>query len=500
MSHPLLWWMLPIVALCFYWLVNSVGPKLPLPPGPRKLPIIGNLLDFRGLQLPLWEVCMRWSRQYNSDIIHLNLAGTSIIILSSLEAAEALLDKRSSIYSDRPVQHMMELMGFGFLLGSRTQRRLCNGGLNAAAAKSFRPQQRTAAHALIRRILHSPEAFLDHIRLMAGELIIPLTYSIDVQPVDDPYIALAKASIECTAQVVPGRFFVDFLPLLKYAPEWMPGSGFQRIARQGRVLSDAVRNAAFDECQRCITSGDAKPSFVSQGFDQKYQETTVKDAAAAMYMAGLIGRKINLRHADTTVSALYTFFLAMLANPDAQVKAQREIDLVVQEDHLPDFGDQEEMPYVAALVKEVLRWKVVLLVGIPHFLRVEDEYRGYRIPAKAILHDETMYPDPHIFKPERFLLNGKLNPAVKDPQAAFGFGRRVCPGRHLAESSMWIAVVSILAVFDISKAVGENGQVHEPSYEYGDGILSSPVPFICLIRPRSEPAAKLVEATFLGEI
>lgn len=68
--------------------------------------------------------------------------------------------------------------------------------------------------------------------------------------------------------------------------------------------------------------------------------------------------------ADTTVSALSTFFLAMLANPEAQRKAQLEIDSVVGQEILPDFDDHESLPYVAALVKEVLRWKVVLPAGL----------------------------------------------------------------------------------------------------------------------------------------
>ncbi|KAJ7900774.1 hypothetical protein B0H13DRAFT_1622299, partial [Mycena leptocephala] len=98
-------------------------------------------------------------------------------------------------------------------------------------------------------------------------------------------------------------------------------------------------------------------------------------------------------------------------------------------------------------------------------------------------------------KPERFLLDGKLNPAVKDPQAAFGFGRRICPGRHVATSSIWITIVSVLAMFDITKEVGEDGHTVEPSYEYEDGIICSPVPFKCMITPRSQDTASTIHAT-----
>jgi hypothetical protein len=121
----------------------------------------------------------------------------------------------------------------------------------------------------------------------------------------------------------------------------------------------------------------------------------VKSAAASMYSASV----------DPTVSTLGTFILAMLTNPEAQRKAQCEIDAVVGRDRLPQFEDMEALPYVSALLKEVLRWRNVTPIGsslrlhllhatyfcfspsiaIPHCVSVEDEYRGYRIPAGSVV-------------------------------------------------------------------------------------------------------------------
>ncbi|KAG5650137.1 hypothetical protein H0H81_000560, partial [Sphagnurus paluster] len=83
---------------------------------------------------------------------------------------------------------------------------------------------------------------------------------------------------------------------------------------------------------------------------------------------------------------------------------------------------------------------------------------------RAMLHDENVYADPFTFNPDRFMKDGKLNPDVKDPASfAFGFGRRICPGRHMAFSAVWITMASIIATFDISKAVDNNGRIIEPS-------------------------------------
>lgn len=78
--------------------------------------------------------------------------------------------------------------------------------------------------------------------------------------------------------------------------------------------------------------------------------------------------------------------------------------------------------------------------------------------GRAILHDENVYgADTDVFRPERFLLDdGTLNSAVPKPDAALGFGRRVCVGQEMAEDQLWITMVSILAVFDL-EGVGEVG-------------------------------------------
>jgi len=135
-------------------------------------------------------------------------------------------------------------------------------------------------------------------------------------------------------------------------------------------------------------------------------------------------------------------------------------------------------------------------------LSADDTYNGYHLKAGsvvfpnawAILHDPVVYPEPHVFKPERFLTSdGKLDPHVKDPEAVWGFGRRLCPGRKLANSELYIVIASVLAAFEISAAVDGKGNIIEPSCEYGSGMLRYPKEFKCTIKPRAEAAA-LIEA------
>jgi hypothetical protein len=144
--------------------------------------------------------------------------------------------------------------------------------------------------------------------------------------------------------------------------------------------------------------------------------------------------------------------------------------------------------------------------------------------TRAILHDDRLFPDPFTFKPERFT-TPDMDPRV--PAAvdyAFGFGRRVCPGRWMAHSFVWIVVASVLSTFRIEKAV-RDGRVIEPTGAFTPGILAcvvsffscltyflavlnknnflffffasyrSPEKFECSIKPRSKEAEGLVRAT-----
>lgn len=138
-------------------------------------------------------------------------------------------------------------------------------------------------------------------------------------------------------------------------------------------------------------SGTAVPCFVSTCLEQNaashaagkgeiLTEELIKDSAAVAYAAG----------ADTSVSTLTTFILAMTLHPEAQKRAQAELDTVVG-DRLPTFSDKDDLPFVTAIMKEVFRWIPVLPLAVPHRSVNSDQYKGYFIPAGASVLGNTWY-------------------------------------------------------------------------------------------------------------
>ncbi|KAJ7454672.1 cytochrome P450 [Mycena latifolia] len=506
-SLPLIYAALGASAISILYLKIKARAAAPLPPGPPKLPLVGNLFS-----MPTnteWETYWNWSKEYDSDIIHLNAMGTDIVILSSMEAVEDLLDKRSSIYSDRPQGQMLELVGGYFMFALqrygdtwRTHRRLFHHELNSVAARRFRSLELQQSHHLLRRILDNPDEYVEHYDYVFGAIMINMAYGLDIQPHNDPYITSAHVALRVlSGAALPGRFLVDVIPALKYVPPWFPGAEFKRKAAGWKNIVQEMIDLPFAASKTAVATGIESTSFTTSRLmslddaqDEASQELDIKQVAASMYATGT----------DTTRATLIMFLRGILSNPTAQRMAQQEIDAVIGPGQLPGFEDMDRLPYITAVIKETMRWWPVAPMGVPHAVTEEDNYRGYRIPAGsvvfanswALLHDESAYQDPHLFKPERFLLDGKLNPAVRDPlDIIFGFGRRSCPGRYMGWDSVWIMVASMLTVFDITKAVGEDGKVIEPPPGHVSQLVTTPTPFKCSIKPRSNAAAELIKST-----
>ena len=197
-----------------------------------------------------------------------------------------------------------------------------------------------------------------------------------------------------------------------------------------------------------------------------------------------------------------TFFLAMTVFPDAQKKAQEEIDRVIGGSRLPTSKDLSTLPYIEAVMKETHRWHLVVPMGIPHTSTEEDTCRGYRIPKGSILlpnnwfftHDPTVYPDPMEFRPERFIETATHKPEPDPRNYIFGYGRRICPGRYVADNALFVTIAQTLAVFDIGKFVEKDGRVVTPEVRFEPGTVSHAVPYRCSIKPRSEAHEQLIRA------
>lgn len=480
-----------------------------LPPGPKPVPVLGNVRDLQAKEL--WLPAMRWARQYG-DIVYLHVFGQGLVFVNSPEAASDLLDKRGSVYADKPqftmacelcnCKNMVAFTPYGEQ--SKRQRRLMHKAFALPRIPSYYPLMSTATTTFLRDLISSPSEYLAHARRYGGSLTLNVVYGYEVTSNEDPFLTTAEECVGVLANEIAsagGVWMVDLLPWLAHIPSWaegLPGMSFKRKARKWKKMMEDFVDGPFEYVKNSIKSGTPKPSFCSMLMeDENFVNSTenfefdLKWTANSMYAASI----------DTTITTISHFLLAMMNHPDALKKAQQEIDAVVGQDRLPTFEDRASLPYVEAVLEETWRWGVPLPLNLPHRVMEDDVYNGMHIPKGSLVfgniwamcRDERMYPDPDTFDPERFMEMDAETKRKRNPRNyVFGFGRRRCPGSDLVDSSLWLLVSSILATLNISKSVDDAGNVIEPEVVFENPIFRTPNPFQCDLRPRSEKALQLI--------
>ncbi|KAG8793514.1 hypothetical protein FRC12_002474 [Ceratobasidium sp. 428] len=444
-----------------------------LPPGPPRRFLFGNLKD-----LPKqrdWLAYAQLSEKYGSDVISFSGLGKTITILNSYRSITDLVEKRA-IYADRPRIPMVteeRLMNLGGLItlsryGPRW-RQLRKGiqlNMQESVIPKYWPSQESATRSLMVKLLeHGDRSLYKDLQHWAASSILSGTYGYNL-PTDgtaDPLVQHMQNLVASFIQGSSPKFLVNLLPILKYVPDWMPGAHFKTVARQARELKRLALDAPFEWVKSEMSKGTALPSYVSRslleaGFGEEESdgsgllsfEDMIRHNAGVMFGAGF----------DTTLIAMTTFIIAMQMYPDVQSRARQEVLSTLDPiTRLPEPAAVMRLAYLARVLKEVLRWIPVLPITVPHATMEQDEYNGYTIPAQstmAITRDESIYPDPETFNPDRF-----LDPTVPY-EYTFGHGRRRCPGMHFASSNLLIAFAYILTVFELGKGVSEDGSVIEP--------------------------------------
>jgi len=191
----------------------------------------------------------------------------------------------------------------------------------------------------------------------------------------------------------------------------------------------------------------------------------------------------------------------MTLHPECQERAQKEIGALLDGSRLPEIGDRESLPYVECLIQETHRWLNITPLGIPHLVAEDDIYKGMFIPKGSLIfantygisRNESTYHDPASFNPNRYLPRSEGGHEEPHPQAIFGFGRRICPGRYFADASIFLAITTILALYNVKKAVGPDGNEITPEVGMVSGITSHTKPYRSVLQLRNEKAKKLLD-------
>ncbi|KAJ5526296.1 hypothetical protein N7494_012946 [Penicillium frequentans] len=414
-------------------------------------------------------------------------------------AASELLDKRAAIYASRPRMVVFSELGAGqsnmvnMYYGDRWRlhRKLTHMGVGLQQVRNYRGFQNDESKVVALDLLHEPEEYVKHFERYATSVVSIIGFGRRVAASTDPIITEVIAVMQRAAELnVPGKTFpmlMESFPFLARFPNWM--APWKHGLGQGQGRGRPFFYALAEEAATNKNSG--------QCYAKKLFDEAPKHSLSKMEISSLAGNLFGAG-SDTSSSTLVTFVLACCAFPNALTKAREELDRIVGPHRSPTFQDEADLPYVKALMKEVLRWRSVAIIGgQPHAPIKDDHYKVLKqttIAAPeagnvwAIHHHEREFPDPDRFNPDRWIKGGPDSRPFPSEKGymTFGWGRRVCSGQGLAEQGTFITVARLLWGFEIEKALDEQGnEVDVDIFDFTNGLNMRPNPFKCRITPRS---------------
>ncbi|EMR69674.1 putative cytochrome p450 protein [Eutypa lata UCREL1] len=320
---------LALIKLSMTYLTDPRRKKLP--PGPSGLPLLGNFADMADSEKVRKKVAS-WAQKYG-ELVYTRIAEVDYVWLSSPGAVKDLMDKKSAIYSSRPrMPFAMDVASGGkrqllmpYSNEWRNIRKYSHQLLNLNASKAYQPIQDYESLQTMYDIMNNPAEFYKHNQRYSASVIMTIAYGIRVPTFDSPIAKDIYIVLDnLTNMTAPGAHAVDSMP-------------------------DPAKNG-------------------------------IDDLAAAYICGGLVEAG-----SETTSSSLNNFVLAMCQSPNVLKKAQEELDRVVGDTRMPTFDDESNLPYVRAIIKELLRWRPVNKFGMFHASTEDDWHNGYFIPKDSIV-------------------------------------------------------------------------------------------------------------------
>ncbi|KEF61521.1 uncharacterized protein A1O9_03088 [Exophiala aquamarina CBS 119918] len=499
-AMPNMWTLILLVAavavVVFIRAASIPKTKYRYPPGPKGIPIFGNLF-----QLPPrypGEKLLEWGKQYG-DMFTLQLGARKWVFVNRYSTVRELLDQRGKLYSGRPefpvTQDILSGGNRIVMMGNtsrwRSLRKVMHQILMASNSETYAPFQDIESRALLWQFLHQPEEFYKHGARFANSGSLSFVFGRRTS-MDDANVRLLFSTIDdfMETQASPSTSMIEQFPwLVRLIPK--PLQWYRPKAERVFRKTIGVYASFLDELEQRIKQGEDPRCFARDMsvLADKYGF----DAAQKYFCAG----SIIEAGSDTTRNQINLLLAAAAKYPTWVHTAQAQLDHVCGKAvRLPAFEDWHRLPYILAAVKESLRWRPNMTTsGTPRALTEDDTYGEWVFEKGTVFsynhyglsHDGKEFPDQHdAFVPERFL-NDDLHDLLKG-HLGFGAGRRICPGAHLATRNMFIAFSRLLYCFDFCEVPGSPINDREI-----DPLAHDHPPFQISITPRSQDHVALIE-------
>ncbi|NXA13396.1 CP2K1 protein, partial [Sapayoa aenigma] len=432
------------------------------PPGPRALPIIGNLHLF-DLKRP-YRTYLQLSKEYG-PVFSVQMGQTKVVVISGYETVKEALVNQADAFAERPKIPIFEDLAKG-------------NGVIFAHGENWKVMRRFTLTTL-RDFGMGKRAIEDRIVEEYGYLADTIA-SQEGKPFDASK-AINAAVANIIVSILLGKRFdykdSRFLRLVNLTNESMrlagkplvtmynifPYLGFllraNKILLRNRDEFHAFIKETFIEQLKSLDKNDQR-NFIDAFLVKQQEEKSTTNGY--FHNGNLLSLVSNLFTAgvETISTTLNWGFLLMLKYPEIQRKVQEEIEQVIGSNP-PRIEHRTQMPYTDAVIHEIQRFANILPLDLPHETAADVTLKGYFIPKgtyiipllTSVLHDKSQWEKPDTFYPENFLdANGKF--VKKDAFMPFSAGRRICAGETLAKMELFLFFTSLMQRFTFQPPPG----------------------------------------------
>ncbi|CAK8679945.1 unnamed protein product [Clavelina lepadiformis] len=446
--------MVAIISLYFVYGRRHKSNKFP--PGVRGIPVVG-VIPFVG-KYPERKF-LKWSKKHG-EIMSVQMGMSDWIILNSLESINEALAKQPTKFSGRPTQpvyHQIDA-GYGIILTDygalwKSQRKfglmtLRGFGVGKKSMEDRIREEATYLNEKIRKQGQKAFDIADLLPFAVSNIICGVVFGKQYD-YDDPFfkkIVTAVLEMFGSLMINTAVTIMSFAPILMHIPPFTIAN--RMFAAKINTINEIVTDI-IDEHEK--TFGPDHPrDFIDAFLKEKRIGTPCFTNDQLMAYA----RHLFIAGTETTSSTLSWAILCLVHYPQIQKKLRNEI-LEVQGAGFGSF-DRSKMPYTNAFIHELMRFRTVAPLGVPHKLSEDSEIYGYVIPKGtqvltnlwAVHHDPSYWDDPETFNPDRFI--DKKGEFVKSNHVIpFSVGPRFCLGEQLARMEVFIFLVSIVQKFEI---------------------------------------------------
>ncbi|XP_022089789.1 cytochrome P450 2J6-like [Acanthaster planci] len=462
-----------------------------LPPGPLALPLVGSLPSLLFYSGAPHEIFHRLSQRYG-PVVNIDLIfGRRVVVLHGYDVIKDAFRHYPQL-NGRPSLSVFE--------------KVLKGGVGVVGASGdlWRAQRRITLHFMRDFGLNKPH-FEDRISTEARHLLEAIRAHRGCPFNPSHILSSALANVICLV-VFGSRYeytdprFVELLRAIYRNLELMGGATgailfmpySHLLAKFVPVVRECLDNTQYvcDFSRAALEDHreDFDPGNLRDFMDVIIREMTCTKSGVTVN--DLHGTTADLFAAGTETSAvtLQWALLYMVACPQVQARVQQELDRVVGRSRFPRLSDRNRLPYAVATLQEVQRIGNIIPLGVPHEASGDVTFRQHHIPKGTLVlpnlwalgTDPTLWPEPHVFNPDRFL--DEHHEVLKpDELLPFCIGRRSCVGEQLAKMELFLFFTHLLHRFTFEKPEGSPAL----SFRGVGGISLSPQPFeICAIPRR----------------